>query len=285
MKIRTFLLTTSLLAGLSTSAIAATQTGDASLSGQMLASNLMGATVYNSAADSGETLGEVSDIVISDDARVDAVIVDVGGFLGMGEKRVALNYDSLAWQRDADGDAVLVISTTKDQIEKLPVFGATDAVDPDADPAATAPSATAPVTPADETAALAPPAAPAPGADTAAMADPASRPLIDASKISADQLLNTTVYGADNTNVGEIGDVLLSADGKVDAVVIDVGGFLGIGEKPVAIAFSDFTIAEDQNGSLLLQTAFTREQLDAAPTYDEAAYRANPGNAVLRSRG
>ena len=55
--------------------------------------------------------------------------------------------------------------------------------------------------------------------------------------MKAEELVGTTVYGANDENVGGIGDIALTQDGKVDAVIIDVGGFLGVGEKPVAVGF------------------------------------------------
>jgi sporulation protein YlmC with PRC-barrel domain len=51
-------------------------------------------------------------------------------------------------------------------------------------------------------------------------------------------LRGTRVYGANNENIGEINDVLISRSGRVAAVIIGVGGFLGIGEKDVAIPMS-----------------------------------------------
>jgi hypothetical protein len=51
-------------------------------------------------------------------------------------------------------------------------------------------------------------------------------------------LRGTRVYGAKNENIGEINDVLISRSGQVAAVIIGVGGFLGIGEKDVAVPMS-----------------------------------------------
>ncbi|MHB2169191.1 PRC-barrel domain-containing protein [Alsobacter sp. R-9] len=45
------------------------------------------------------------------------------------------------------------------------------------------------------------------------------------------------VYGANNEKIGDVDDVILDRNGKVEAVVIGVGGFLGIGEKLVALPF------------------------------------------------
>src|SRR5215207_353260 len=52
------------------------------------------------------------------------------------------------------------------------------------------------------------------------------------------KLVGLTVYGPNNERIGEINEVLVDRNGKVDAVVIGVGGFLGIGEKDVALPFN-----------------------------------------------
>ena len=46
-----------------------------------------------------------------------------------------------------------------------------------------------------------------------------------------------TVYGPEKKEVGKITDVLLSKDGEAEYVIIGVGGFLGIGEKDVAVPY------------------------------------------------
>ena len=53
----------------------------------------------------------------------------------------------------------------------------------------------------------------------------------------APKLVGVDVYGPDNKAIGKIKDILMSHDGKAQAVVIGVGGFLGIGEKDVAVPF------------------------------------------------
>lgn len=53
-------------------------------------------------------------------------------------------------------------------------------------------------------------------------------------ELSSEQLIGTRVYGPGLEDVGEISDVLLTQDGQVTAYIVDVGGFLGLGEKPVA---------------------------------------------------
>ena len=53
----------------------------------------------------------------------------------------------------------------------------------------------------------------------------------------ASKLVGVAVYGPEKKDVGKITDVLLSKDGKAEYVIIGVGGFLGIGEKDVAVPF------------------------------------------------
>lgn len=60
----------------------------------------------------------------------------------------------------------------------------------------------------------------------------------------ASKLPGLAVYGPDTKKVGSISDVLISRDGRADYVVIGVGGFLGLGEKDVAVAFDQVTFVD-----------------------------------------
>lgn len=74
------------------------------------------------------------------------------------------------------------------------------------------------------------------------------------------------VYDPSNTKIGEIADVLVSKDGKVEAFIVSVGGFLGIGEKDVAVPFSAVR-ASEKNGSWYLTMDATKDSLKAAHGY------------------
>jgi hypothetical protein len=56
----------------------------------------------------------------------------------------------------------------------------------------------------------------------------------------ASRLIGIDVYGADNQKIGDVNEVLVDRQGNADAVVVGVGGFLGIGEKNVALPFNAF---------------------------------------------
>ncbi|QPC86762.1 PRC-barrel domain containing protein [Mesorhizobium sp. NBSH29] len=135
-----------------------------------LASAILGESVYNSTAENAEEIGEVKDIVIDANGAAVSLIVGVGGFLGIGERNVAVEFKSAKWAEKA-GDRWLVVETSKEQLEALPPFDAavyaplpvmeTAPGVPAADPAATAPAAQpAPAT--SETPAVTTPDEPAP---------------------------------------------------------------------------------------------------------------------------
>ena len=144
-----------------------------------------------------------------------------------------------------------------------------------ADPAAPATddTAAAPAAPADDQTATAPadPAAPATDETTTAAVDKSALTEMPAGEISSENLVGTTVYGANDEMIGEIGDVVLEGE-KVDSIIVDVGGFLGVGEKPVAVAMDNLAFMTDADGNTYLYTGFTKEQLDAQPAYDEATF-------------
>ncbi len=86
-----------------------------------------------------------------------------------------------------------------------------------------------------------------------------------------------TEYHARFTNVSGlvVGDDIRIAGvrvGKVDAIVLDVGGFLGVGEKKVAVGMDNLSFMTDKDGNKYLYTTFTKEQLDAQPAYDDSTY-------------
>jgi len=68
-----------------------------------------------------------------------------------------------------------------------------------------------------------------------------------------------------------VNDVILDKAGQIQAVVVDVGGFLGIGTKPVALQFADLNVQTDTtSGDMRLMVNATQDQLQNAPTYNVA---------------
>jgi sporulation protein YlmC with PRC-barrel domain len=74
------------------------------------------------------------------------------------------------------------------------------------------------------------------------------------------------VYDQSNNKIGQIKDVLVDQEGKVNALIIAVGGFLGAGEKDVAVSFNTVKATKKDN-KLLLTMNTTKDALKAAPGF------------------
>lgn len=86
---------------------------------EMRASKVIGTKVRNGA---GETIGDVNEIVLGNDGKIHAVVIGVGGFLGIGEREVAVSYDQVRFDRDANGNNVISMNATKDQLQAAPAW-------------------------------------------------------------------------------------------------------------------------------------------------------------------
>ncbi len=84
----------------------------------MQASNLIGAEVKTSA---DEDVGSVSDLIIDENGQVAAIVVGVGGFLGMGEKNVAIGWDEVKRSGESD-EQELRINMTREELRSAPKF-------------------------------------------------------------------------------------------------------------------------------------------------------------------
>lgn len=87
-----------------------------------LASRLIDQPVYSSANDDAEEIGNITDLVFTEDGQITAVIIGVGGFLGIGEKSVAVDFQSLEFVLAADNTERWVLPTTADALTGAPDF-------------------------------------------------------------------------------------------------------------------------------------------------------------------
>jgi sporulation protein YlmC with PRC-barrel domain len=267
---------------------------------QFLSEDLIGENVYSGPGTDADSIGSVNDLVMADSGEIRAAVVGVGGFLGIGEKNVGVPFAEMQLTKVEGTEPRVILAATKDQLTAAPEFD--DDLNDDAaatadasstattggmsttpatgmaanTDATTAPAAgTAATTPATETAATT--AAPATDttASTGGAADRASMTPVSGPELTADSLMGTTVYGPNDENIGDVGDIALNADGQVDAIIVDVGGFLGIGEKPVAVAMDNLQFMKDSGGSMYLYTQFTQDELKNAPEYNSSTYAQN----------
>ncbi|MDP1702681.1 MAG: PRC-barrel domain-containing protein [Aestuariivirga sp.] len=113
------------------------------------------------------------------------------------------------------------------------------------------------------------PAAPAPDSATTTVGNTE----IPADAVLASQFMGQAVYTAANENVGEINDLIMNKELDNIVVIVGVGGFLGIGEKDVAIPMGDITAVKDENNILRLSISASKEQLEALPVFDRTAMK------------
>ncbi len=85
------------------------------------------------------------------------------------------------------------------------------------------------------------------------------------------KLIGTTVRNSAGENIGDINEILIDKSGRVAAVVIGVGGFLGIGEREVAMNFNAIMPRIDSSGALVVTTTVTRDELRGAPALDPSS--------------
>lgn len=88
---------------------------------------------------------------------------------------------------------------------------------------------------------------------------------------AASKLVGASVYNAQNENIGTVEDLIISSSGSVSAVVISVGGFLGIGEKKVALPYAALKAEKGDNNLTKMVVEGTKESLKAMPDYKYAS--------------
>ena len=234
---------------------------------QVRASTLMGKTVLGP---DDQSIGEISDLVLQKDGGTRVALIDVGGFLGVGEKTVAIPFEEFTFSKtDENAEPQVKVALSKEQLEQLPAFdiGALDSTAA----ADTMPAPDASTAPAPDTAATTEQPV---GTDlTATPATPAADEITTGSvsatqDVAASKLIGASVFGTDDSSIGEVSDIVFAPKGDIEAVIVDVGGFLGIGEKPVALNFDKLNIQTDESGTMKVSVNATKEQLDQAPTYE-----------------
>ena len=86
----------------------------------------------------------------------------------------------------------------------------------------------------------------------------------------ASKFRGTDVISTDNTKIGDVTDILFDKNGKIEAYIVSVGGFLGIGAKDVALEPSKFQVvaAEGNTSYERLKLSMTKEQLQQMASFE-----------------
>lgn len=178
--------------------------------------------MFNQSRDSWENVGNISDIVVTQDGEVRGVLIDVGGFLGLGAKTVMIDMNELNFvTEDASAEAgdrySLVVAMTEEELETLPAWD--EALLTGFEPRATAQMQDAAPVEADAT---------RPVGDNADMQNDAGYSDLPREELTAERLTGANAYTPEGEDIATVDELLLDADGNATHVVMDVGGFLGI---------------------------------------------------------
>ena len=233
----------------------------------------LAADEYAGAQDGWNDIGEINDVILSRDGTIDSVLVDIGGFLGVGERQVAVGMEAIrfvgnAATSDDANDFFLVMTAAQADLEAAPDY-MTDAAMMGTD-GATAPDNNVP---AEDVALVTDEAA---TTDTMTADATAREPIVrdgymiaEADYLTSDKLVGAGVYDANDDRIGDVGTLILSDDGQVMQAIIDVGGFLGLGEKPVALMLDEVDILRNEGGDdVRVYLSMTKEQLEALPRFE-----------------
>jgi sporulation protein YlmC with PRC-barrel domain len=214
----------------------ATQTAEVD-AGKLIGQNVVDAN--------GDTVGEIDSVMVDGKGKVQGVVMDVSSWL-QSEKLISVPWTDLQISND---NKVVAVNLTKDSAKAAAVYAY-------ADPANKGKVFT------DGTVT---------GAGTGTETGMAlGTPIMNGDgSINASQLMGLKVENPNGDNVGEIGEVVLDDGGKVEGVVVDVGGFLGVGEHPVLLDWKDVKLAGSGN-DVKANVDATAESLKAMPTYERA---------------
>ena len=252
-------------------ALAATATPDLVPSGytiansDALASRVINAKVYSGPNADAAEVGYVKDLVLGASGQISAVVLGIGGFLGAGEKNVAVAYSQIQWALASDGSVRGVLSSTKDALAAAPDFKF-----PDYTAIAQASNASATQTSSAASVAVTSSSAPQPGDVDMTTLKP-----LDVASLKAEDLKGIDVISPTGQKLGDIDDFVLTGDGKIDAVIVEFGGFIGIGTKHVAIAYDGLKFMVGPSNERYLVVNVTKDQLNAQPDYNKDDYATN----------
>jgi len=214
------------------------------------AGEVLGGKVFN---DTGEELGKIDDVAIYGNGQIAYAVLSYGGVLGVGDKLFAIPWSLLRAKHQGDESNLrLAINIDKDRLKSAPGFdkdhwpsGSDCSVLDSTDKYYAAECSTA-------------------GSKSAveASARNATTLVLRVSKLNG-----RNVENAAGDKIGDIKTVYIDpAYGRVNYVALSVGGFLGIGDRVVAVPWDAIKTTVTDNKEKLTLNA-TKEQLEKAPQY------------------
>lgn len=102
-------------------------------------------------------------------------------------------------------------------------------------------------------------------------------------EVKGNKLIGADVKNPANEKIGDVSEVLVTTDGKVNAVIVSVGGFLGVGDRKVVMPWEQLRFSSE-GSDLVVMTNTTREALKTMPEYQDPS-RASSQQPVAPGNG
>jgi sporulation protein YlmC with PRC-barrel domain len=238
-----------------------------------------------------EIVGEVSNLVLDEDGQVVAVIISLGGLMGIGDRDLAIEWDQI--ERKVVGDDItLSVELTEASLKDAPKYSrersdrSTSMIDSDREQQRTGQATdrrvsqttdprTSQTTDPRTSQTTNPRASQTAEQRTAQTTDPRATASRTAEYVEAmpargyhsDSLVGQEVKSRlNNKSIGTVSDLVIDNDGQVVALIIGVGGLMGLGQRDVAIAWDQIERSFDDDETTLWVN-LTEQSLKDAPKY------------------
>ena len=202
--------------------------------------------------DDWQSVGDINDLVVSQDGEIRAIIVDAGGFLGMGETQKRIDMADLRFVADSDDEGEFYVVYTGDRA----TFEEQTSYDAENASAQNEMLATENEEMAGQM-----------GGGMSYAGE--NQQAVEWSNVSTEELLGSRVYSTDDEWVGDLSELILSDDGQIQGAIIDVGGFLGIGEKPVQLSMEQVELRGTDAENFRVYVSATQDELDNMERYED----------------
>lgn len=221
--------------------------------------------MFNENRDAWEDVGSISDVVMTNDGDVRGILIDVGGFLGLGARTVMVDFEQLNFVADENAaedlsDFVIVATLSREELEELPEW---DEAQLEQGYEARSTGATAPMD------------------DDAQMENGETETMSTATTTegysdmpeqerTAERLIGADVISAEGEEIAQVEDLVLDNDGAASHVIMDVGGFLGMGTHTVAIDIDDVDMLwNDEEEDAMVRVSLTEDELRELPAHED----------------
>lgn len=180
--------------------------------------------------------GHIAELVMTRDGTLRGVVVDAGGFLGKGATRV-VSLDELRFLPDADeeNEFFLLYTGQKDDLKAAPEYDEDEVRLRAAD----------------------------------MRKDGEKVEIVQLSDLDSEAFLGLAAFGQNDNWIGEVSQVTFADDGKIDQVILDIGGFLGMGETQVALPLDMIELRRLGGDDLRAYVSATEEELQNMEPWEE----------------